>query len=309
MLNSQQLQQLSALAANAAQQAGDYIAAFDRRAIEVNCKLAGDSIASQVVTQVDLACETIIHNVLQPSFELFDIAFLGEESSSSCPIEQHPRLSRPYFWCVDPLDGTLPFTENVPGYAVSIGLVRQDGVPLLGVIYDPVTATLVQAIAGQTDVDVKPSLLKQGKPWSPTSRSIIGAKTPVLSVFFDRSFTALPTFPDVINATEQCAIRLGYDGIEVHHQAGSVMNALSVLQHGPGCYFKFPKATRGGGSLWDFAATAAVAKAAGIWVTDMMGEPLQLNAADSLFMNRRGVLYASDERLAHELMALYKAFC
>ena len=38
---------------------------------------------------------------------------------------------------VDPIDGTKEFVEGIPNFVVSIGLV-EDGVPILGVIYNPV---------------------------------------------------------------------------------------------------------------------------------------------------------------------------
>ena len=40
-------------------------------------------------------------------------------------------------WHVDPLDGTLNFMHGLPHYAISVGLER-DGVPVAGVVYDPV---------------------------------------------------------------------------------------------------------------------------------------------------------------------------
>ena len=40
------------------------------------------------------------------------------------------RLRADYFWCVDPLDGTLPFIEGRPGSAVSIALIARDGTPV-----------------------------------------------------------------------------------------------------------------------------------------------------------------------------------
>ena len=52
------------------------------------------------------------------------------------------RLELNYFWCIDPLDGTLPFIEGKVGYAVSIGLVSRDGTPLIGVVCDPYHQTL-----------------------------------------------------------------------------------------------------------------------------------------------------------------------
>ena len=75
---------------------------------------------------------------------------------------------------------------------------------------------------------------------------------------------------------------------------------LGVLDNQPGCYLKLP-AGRGGGSLWDFAATACMFHEAGSVATDVHGGALDLNRPDSTFMNHRGVLFASDERVARRL--------
>ena len=81
------------------------------------------------------------------------------------------------------------------------------------------------------------------------------------------------------------------------------MNACGVLTTPPACYFKQPKPS-GGGSLWDFAATACLFAEAGAIATDVHGGPLDLNRADSTFLNHRGVLFATDETLAHQLRTI-----
>ena len=54
-----------------------------------------------------------------PSFsEQWDIAFVGEESSQNVPDTIPERMLKPYYWCVDPLDGTLPFVEGLPREAL-----------------------------------------------------------------------------------------------------------------------------------------------------------------------------------------------
>jgi len=76
------------------------------------------------------------------------------------------------------------------------------------------------------------------------------------------------------------------------------MNAMHALENGPGCHLKLPKPEEGGGSLWDYAATACIYEEAGAWVTDVYGQRLELNRRESTFMNHRGVLYAVDQELA-----------
>ena len=80
--------------------------------------------------------------------------------------------------------------------------------------------------------------------------------------------------------------------------------ALEVLERAPSCFFKFPKLT-GGGSLWDFAATACIFHEIGAVATDIHGDPLDLNRDDSTFMNHRGVLFATDDQVAAGVRSMF----
>ena len=71
------------------------------------------------------------------------------------------------------------------------------------------------------------------------------------------------------------------------------MNACSVLENFPACYFKFPKSKNGGGSIWDFAATTCIYQELGLPATNFEGGKLDLNRKDSTFMNHQGVFYAN----------------
>jgi 3'-phosphoadenosine 5'-phosphosulfate (PAPS) 3'-phosphatase len=70
-----------------------------------------------------------------------------------------------------------------------------------------------------------------------------------------------------------------------------VLNAIRVLENGPACMLKFPKKEQGGGSIWDFAATACIFQEVGLSATNFIGGRLDLNRRDSTFMNHEGVLY------------------
>jgi len=76
---------------------------------------------------------------------------------------------------------------------------------------------------------------------------------------------------------------------------------MHALENGPGCHLKLPKPEEGGGSLWDYAATACIYEEVGAWATDVYGQPLELNRRESTFMNHRGVLYASGHILGKKI--------
>jgi 3'-phosphoadenosine 5'-phosphosulfate (PAPS) 3'-phosphatase len=99
-----------------------------------------------------------------------------------------------------------------------------------------------------------------------------------------------------------CAKDSGLEGVEVIYGSGAVKNACQVLDYGAACYVKMPRPEEGGGSIWDFAATACILPEAGAWASNIYGQPLALNRPDSTFMNHQGVIYASTERIARYLI-------
>ena len=282
-LSTSDLSELADLAVRAASEAGEMIARS--RPHDVQHKAEHASLASQVVTEVDRRSEDIILDVLTPTLEPFELGLLTEERE-----DDGGRHTADHFWCIDPLDGTLPFIEGSRGYAVSIALVGQDGSPLVGVVCDPVNSLVIHAVSGG-------GAFRNGSPWR------AGPNTDVLSVFADRSFAKLDDHDALVDALGEIATAMGLSGVRIDATGGAVANACGVLANPPACYFKFPSPT-GGGSLWDFAATACLFHEAGAIATDIHGDPLDLNRTDSSFMNHRGVLFASDESVAERIRSL-----
>jgi fructose-1,6-bisphosphatase/inositol monophosphatase family enzyme len=276
-------EKLTGLAVHAAKEAGRIINSFSQQEVEVECKDGGHTYASQVVTVVDRKAQDAILETLSPSCDEYDLALLTEESE-----DDHSRFQKEYFWCIDPLDGTLPFTKKEPGYSVSIALVAKCGKPQIGVVYDPVHDILWQATKG---FGVK----RNDKTWK------MQPKGEELVFTYDRSFEDHPERLQVLKELEKYAGSVGLQGVVATQYGGAVINACHVLEYAPGCHFKFAKAEEGGGSIWDYAATACLFEEAGAEVSDVHGEPLDLNRPDSTFMNHRGAVYATDRFLAAKI--------
>ncbi len=138
-----ELEKLTELAVHAAREAGQIINSYSQKEVEVECKDGGHTYASRVVTEVDRRAQDIILSILHPTCGQSDLALLTEEHE-----DDHSRFEKEYFWCIDPLDGTLPFTQKEAGYSVSIALVANNGSPKIGVVYDPVSEILWQATKG-----------------------------------------------------------------------------------------------------------------------------------------------------------------
>ena len=122
-------------AENAAKEAGEIILNFYQSEFEIKHKGFGNP-----VTEADLAADTFLKNNLTEKFP--EYGWLSEETKDS-----PARLDKMRVWVVDPLDGTKEFVEGVPNFAVSIGLVEK-GIPILGVIYNPVTKDTYSAAKG-----------------------------------------------------------------------------------------------------------------------------------------------------------------
>ena len=266
---------LNDLAINAALAAGQIIRQHLESEILVRKKQGGSSYASQVVTEVDKACEAAILAHLLPSCETFDIALLSEETE-----DDGGRFIKDFFWCIDPMDGTLAFINKHPGFAVSIALVAQDGTPHIGVVYDPSTDGLYTAIKGY-------GAFKNGSPWAlkPTNN--------YLTYVTDRQLKDTAKAAEIEKILDDLVIQFKLLGKKEISGAGAVLNALLVLENGPACMLKFPKKERGGGSVWDYAATACIYAELGLPATNFNGGRLDLNKNKDTFMNHEGVYYKS----------------
>ena len=94
-----------------------------------------------MVTEADLAIQTWLEDEIARAF-LGD-GILGEEGQSRKGLQPSAR----FVWVLDPVDGTNNFGRGIPGFAISIGVLR-DGRPFAGAVYDPVSSQLFAACAG-----------------------------------------------------------------------------------------------------------------------------------------------------------------
>lgn len=282
VLNTQDLIHLCSLAENCAKKAGQHVMTCLKKEQQVMHKNAGESLASQVVTETDFESQEIILNELKESIEQYDLGLLTEEST-----DDKSRFSKDYFWCIDPLDGTLPFTKRVAGFSISIALVSKDGEPVVGVVYDPVKRNLYSAVKGR-------GALKNNKKWiKPEPRQDF-------TWIYDQSFLKDKHYPLILEE-----LKNNYNKVHERGTGGAVMNAIWVIEETPALYVKPPKEKLGGGSIWDFAATTCIFQALGLRVSKANKKPLNLNSADTTFMNKQGVLFSS---LSEDDLILFRAY-
>lgn len=99
---------------------------------------ATKSSAVDPVTEFDRLAEAMVVDRLRR--ERPDDSIVGEEGAN------HTGTSA-YEWHIDPIDGTVNFVYDLPGWCTSIAVLR-DGHPVAGAVYAPVVDELYSAALG-----------------------------------------------------------------------------------------------------------------------------------------------------------------
>ena len=94
-----------------------------------------------IVTDADVAIQDALGREIARLFPTDGL--VGEPG----PIGDARRKTR-YAWIFDPIDGATNFARGMPGFSVSVGVLR-DGLPFAGAVYDPVARWLFTACTGR----------------------------------------------------------------------------------------------------------------------------------------------------------------
>lgn len=132
--------ELRELAADIAREAGSF-AHGQRRRLGAGARAVHVTKSSDVdpVTEFDRATEELVVRRLRS--ERPDDSIVGEEGADH-------RGSSGLEWHIDPIDGTVNFVYDLPGWCTSIAVLR-DGIPIAGAIYAPVVDELYSAALGE----------------------------------------------------------------------------------------------------------------------------------------------------------------
>ncbi|MGD0120302.1 MAG: 3'(2'),5'-bisphosphate nucleotidase CysQ, partial [Candidatus Binatus sp.] len=231
------LTQELALARKAARAAGEILRGYWRR--------GGYKIGSKghdnPVTAADLEADQAIKKLLRDPFPAY--GWLSEET-----VDNDDRLKCRRVWIVDPLDGTKEFINGIPEFAVAIALI-EDGVPVLGVTYNPIKRELYWSA--------------RGVGCHLNTRQVRVTRKRVL-----KRATVLASRSEV-GRGEWDAFR----GMLKVRPTGSVAYKLGIVAAGDGdaTFTRSPK------SEWDVASGAALVAHAGGTVTDIKGHALRFN--------------------------------
>ncbi|AVF36064.1 3'(2'),5'-bisphosphate nucleotidase CysQ [Rahnella sikkimica] len=204
------------------------------------------------VTAADIAA----HNVIKAGLQKLDpqTPMLSEED----PQNWSERQTWTRYWLVDPLDGTKEFLKRNGEFTVNIALI-EDGVPVLGVVYVPVTQVMYSAAEGKAWKE------EQGKR---QQIQVLEAHPPLVVV--SRShFSNDPELQDYL-------AQLG------EHQTVAIGSSLKFCLVAEGSAQLYPRF--GPTNIWDTGAGHAVALAAGAQVHDWKGQTLTYTPRES-FLN------------------------
>jgi myo-inositol-1(or 4)-monophosphatase len=193
------------------------------------------------VTSADLEADAALRECLGGAFP--EYGWLSEETA-----DNDLRLSRRRVWIVDPLDGTKEFIKGIPEFVVAIALA-EDGVPVLGVTYNPIKRELFWAARG-AGCFLDGTLVQVTEAAGLTGAVVLAS----------RSETARGEWR-------------AYQGQIVANPIGSVAYKLALVAAGKAdaTFTATPK------SEWDIASGAALLAEAGGVMTDIHGHPIRFN--------------------------------
>lgn len=214
------------------------------------------------VTNADLAIDQYIIQEISKEFP-HDNIITEESYRGDPPVIQHGRT-----WFVDPIDGTISYITKASDFVIMIGLAI-DGIPRLGVVFQPTTNSLWQGVnnpllaaAGAkkiidgTTQDLKLKL--KTKP--PSNLSLIASRTHV--------------------SNRQNALIRDLKPTRVHFQSSIGLKAMLILDGFADFYVAWSKHIK----LWDTCAPAAIILAANAHISYIDGH--QLNYMGPINHNR-----------------------
>lgn len=243
------------VACRLARQAGAVAMQYYGPGLKVDFK---DGDPTNPVTQADRDANALIMKGLAASFPRD--AILAEEAPPDPERHNHRRL-----WCVDPIDGTRDFVAHTGHFAVMIGLAV-DGVAVLGAVYQPTTDSLWWGMGQLARLE------RQGKTQDLRVSTVSDPTQSTLMASRSHASKALVRTAESLGVKRM--IPMGSVGLKMAQLAEGVADLYCSISNKT--------------HEWDACGPEAILKAAGGRVTDLMGEPLVYNKAQT--NTPRGIL-------------------
>lgn len=195
------------------------------------------------------------HEAITEILRVTDYPVLSEEGESSSYLE---RIRWPYFWMVDPLDGTKEFVKRNGEFTVNIALIHQQRA-ILGVIYVPVTRTLYYAAEGIGSYRMEITSFLNFDLEGIISQSV---KLPLTER--SRNFTVVASRSHLSDKTQDFIAALKKEHKQVDFiSSGSSIKLCIIAEGNADVYPRFAPTME-----WDTAAGQAICEIAGKQVID-----------------------------------------
>lgn len=239
-----------AVAQEAARAGGDVVMRYFREGVTMRSKQACD-----LVSDADVESEQAIMRVISDAFPQH--VTLGEESHRGDVTAEH-------LWIVDPLDGTTNFAHGVSRFAVSVAYYRA-GIPLVGVIHDPVYGDWYVAVKGG-------GAFANGEPVRVSTSRKLSDELIGVGFYYDRG--------NMMRGTLAAIHDLFLAQIHGIRRFGAAALDLCMVGTGKfGAFFEYEL------SPWDFAAGRLFVEEAGGMTSTCDGQPLGLHKSSLLASN------------------------
>jgi len=227
-------------------------------------------------TATDLANERLVMDTLAAAFP--DHVVIGEETVAAAG--KMPIIDARHTWIIDPIDGTQNFCHALPLSCVSIGLCI-DGLPVMGVIYDPHRDELFVGVATE-GAYVNGSRMSAASGTTPLSKAMV-----ITDVGYERS----PRGSRRLAACHEALLHANTFGVRI---IGSTVLALAWLAAGRASAVYMGVATKDCPKAWDWCAAWAIGRACGVTF-------LRLGSEQPFDLTSTSVVAAPSEALAKEL--------
>jgi myo-inositol-1(or 4)-monophosphatase len=230
---------------------------------------------TELVTQADAHCQKIIIDRVKETYP--DHGFIAEEGQQGRMFKQPPRGDEPFWWVIDPIDGTNNFAHGLLCFVVSVG-VCFEGEPVVAVIFEPATESMFTAVKNG-EAQLNGRRIEAGE----------GQIDKFTSVGLDSHFDdGVPGW--TCGIMQQSRFRnLGTTALQLAYVAKGAM--VATIANTP--------------KLWDIAAGALIVEAAGGLVTDWRGGKIFPVDADG-YDGRKFQVVAANKKVQPEIVELLK---
>ncbi len=243
------MKELNDFAINLARDAGNFLKEKFNSKHEVHYK--GEI---NLVTEADKMSEDLIIAAINSSFP--DHGILSEES----PAQNSQAMLR---WIIDPLDGTTNYAHGYPVFCVSIAL-ENEGVIVLGVIYDPLREDMFVAVRG-SGAYLNGKKLKVS-PTATLSRSLLATGFPYdIRMSKDNNLN----YFNLMAVEAQAIRRAGAAALDIAYLAAGRFDGFWELKLMP----------------WDVAAGCLMVEESGGVISDMSGGQWDISSPNVLVSN------------------------